>query len=136
SLVGRGFCGWQSHRRELAGPAVRQTIATRHLARTIKAAAGALPLTYVVETPFAMQLELNTMRPMVSVDDAAALLRGDTAAFVVTAHLPRLRKALGTGGAPRPPVPRAGRRGGPPPPGGETGPAASAPAPPAARGRA
>src|SRR5262249_16937273 len=47
-LLVLGFFGWQFHRRELDRPAVRQTIATRHLARTIKAAAGALPLTYVV----------------------------------------------------------------------------------------
>jgi 4-amino-4-deoxy-L-arabinose transferase-like glycosyltransferase len=112
-LLVLGFFGWQFHRRELDRPAVRQTIATRRLARTIQAAAGALPLTYVVDTPFAMQLELNTMRPMVSVDDAAALLRGDTAAFVVTAHLPRLRKALGTGGPPVHVVARAGDRGAP-----------------------
>src|SRR5262249_17590707 len=72
-----------------------------------------LPLASVVPTPLAMQLELNTMRAMVPVADAADLLRGDAAAFVVTAHLPRLRRALGTDGPPIHVVARAGDRGAP-----------------------
>ena len=112
-LLVLGFFAWQFHRREFGRRAVRETIATRALARTIQGVAGALPLTYVVDTPFAMQLELNTMRPLVPVDDAAALLRGDVAAFVVTAHLPRLRQALGTGGPPIHVVARAADHGAP-----------------------
>ena len=96
-----GFFVWEFHHRELRRPAVRQTIALEGLARRVRTAAGEdLPLTYVADSPFALQLALNTMRPPVSVDEAAALLRGDTAAFVVTAHLPKLFRALGTGGPP------------------------------------
>jgi 4-amino-4-deoxy-L-arabinose transferase-like glycosyltransferase len=96
-----GFFVWEFHHRALRRPAVRQTIALEELARGVQAAAGAsFPLTYVADSPFAMQLVLNTMRPPVSVDEAAALLRGDAAAFVVTARLPRLVRALGTGGPP------------------------------------
>jgi 4-amino-4-deoxy-L-arabinose transferase-like glycosyltransferase len=96
TLVMLGFFVWEFHRRELGRPAVHETRAIRELARTVEAAdGGALPLTYVADSPFAMQLVLNTMRPMVSVEEAAALLRGDAAAFVVTAHLPKLLRALG-----------------------------------------
>lgn len=99
-----GFFVWefhQFHHRELRRPAVRETIAIQALARDVQAVAGAaFPLTYVADSPFAMQLALNTMRPPVSVDEAAALLRGDAAAFVVTAHPPKLVRALGTGGPP------------------------------------
>lgn len=98
-----GFFVWefhQFHHRELRRPAVRETIAIQALARDVQAVAGAaFPLTYVADSPFAMQLALNTMRPPVSVDEAAALLRGDAAAFVVTAHPPKLVRALGTGPA-------------------------------------
>jgi 4-amino-4-deoxy-L-arabinose transferase-like glycosyltransferase len=101
AVVLLGFFVWEFHRRELRRPQVRETIATQRLARNVEAVAGtAFPLTYVAGTPFALQLALNTMRPPVSVDEAAALLRGEAAAFVVTAHLPKLRRALGAGGPP------------------------------------
>jgi hypothetical protein len=107
TLVMLGFFVWEFHHRELGRPAVHETRAIRELARTVEAAdGGALPLTYVADSPFAMQLVLNTMRPMVSAEEAAALLRGDAAAFVVTAHRPKLLRALG----PQAPSARAGAR--------------------------
>jgi 4-amino-4-deoxy-L-arabinose transferase-like glycosyltransferase len=96
TIVMLGFSVWEFHHRARARPAVRQTLAIRELARTVESAdERALPLTYVSDSPFAMQLALNTMRPTVSVEEAVALLRGDSAAFVVTAHLPKLVRALG-----------------------------------------
>jgi 4-amino-4-deoxy-L-arabinose transferase-like glycosyltransferase len=113
-VVMLGFFVWQFHDRALRRPAARETIALEELARTVQAVGGpALPLTYMADTPFAMQLALNTMRPLVSVDDAAALLRGDAAAFVVTAHLPKLTRALGTDAASVHVVALAGSRGTP-----------------------
>jgi 4-amino-4-deoxy-L-arabinose transferase-like glycosyltransferase len=109
-----GFFVWEFHARGLRRPAARETIALQELARTVQAVGGpALPLTYVADSPFAMQLVLNTMRPLVSVDEAAALLRGDAAAFVVTAHLPKLTRALGTDAASVHVVALAGDRGTP-----------------------
>jgi 4-amino-4-deoxy-L-arabinose transferase-like glycosyltransferase len=96
-VVMLGFFVWEFHHRLLRRAAVRETLATLELARSIQArGAAALPLTYVADSPFAIQLALNTMRPPISVDEAAALLQGEPAAFVVTAHLPKLLRALGT----------------------------------------
>jgi hypothetical protein len=95
-----GFFVWEFHRRELRRPAVRETIALEELAATVRAASDAsLPLTYVDDSPFAIQLALNSMRPLVSADEAAALLRGEDAAFVVTARRPKLTRALGADAA-------------------------------------
>ena len=107
-----GFFVWEFHHRELRRSAVRETMATLELARRLQdRGAAALPLTYVADSPFAIQLALNTMRPPVSVDEAAALLRGEPAAFVVTAHLPKLLRALGTAGRSTHVVARAADRG-------------------------
>jgi hypothetical protein len=96
-VVMLGFFVWEFHHRLMRRTAVRETVAIQELARSLQAkGVAALPLTYVADSSFAIQLVLNTMRPPVSVDEAAALLRGDAAAFVVTAHLPKLLRALGT----------------------------------------
>ena len=95
-----GFFVWEFHHHALRRSAVRQTQAILLLAREVEAAGGAgFPLTYVAGAPFAMQLALNTMRPPTAVEDAAALLRGDVAAFVVTPHVERLERMLGESGA-------------------------------------
>jgi hypothetical protein len=99
-----GFFVWEFHHRELRRPAVRQTQAVLALARDVEAVGGAsFPLTFVTSDtfgPLAMQVALNTMRPPVTVEEAAALLRRDAAAFVITPHLARLEGALGTSATP------------------------------------
>jgi 4-amino-4-deoxy-L-arabinose transferase-like glycosyltransferase len=70
------------------GPATRknlipETVALRDLARTVLASAGReFPLTHV-DAPYAFQFYLNTLRPLVTPERAAALLRGPDPAFVV-----------------------------------------------------
>jgi 4-amino-4-deoxy-L-arabinose transferase-like glycosyltransferase len=96
-VVMLGFLVWRFHANALRSRAVRETQAILALARDVETAGGAdFPLTYVAGAPFALQLALNTMRPPVSVEEAAALLRGDGAAFVVTPHVGRLEHLLGT----------------------------------------
>jgi hypothetical protein len=80
---------------------VQRTLAARDFAREIQAGPGGqFPLTYV-DTPFAIQFYLNTMRREVPTDRAAELLKGDVAAFVVvggTNKYQRLRELVGTNG--------------------------------------
>jgi len=74
---------------------VRRTLAMQELATVVAQSVGnRFPLTYV-DAPMALPLLLDTMREPVSVDRAAYLLAGDTAAFVVVEDPGRLRKALG-----------------------------------------
>src|SRR5262249_50534774 len=55
-----GFFVWEFHDRALGRPAARETIAIEELAQTVQAVGGpALPLTYLADTPFAMQPALN-----------------------------------------------------------------------------
>jgi dolichyl-phosphate-mannose-protein mannosyltransferase len=86
------------HRFRIREAGVRETLAFERLATRVRATLGDdVPLTYVDDTPFAFQLLLNTMRPSVSYEAAAALLRGDTAAVVAVANGPRLRRIVGPG---------------------------------------
>jgi hypothetical protein len=88
----------QYHRLEAREPGVRETLALARLATTMRSTLGdEIPLTYVDDTPFAFQLLLNTMRPTVSYDEAASLLRRDTPAVVAAAEPARLRRAVGAG---------------------------------------
>jgi 4-amino-4-deoxy-L-arabinose transferase-like glycosyltransferase len=101
AIAALGVFAVQYHRLERHRPAVRETLALQGLARTVRTAVGDdFPLTYVEDAPFAIQLALNTMRPPVSFDEAARLLRGDTAAFVVVGSVKRLRTALGADSPP------------------------------------
>ncbi|HEY3189098.1 MAG TPA: glycosyltransferase family 39 protein [Solirubrobacteraceae bacterium] len=82
-------------------PEVRETVAIQALARTVRAEVGdGFPLAYAVDAPFAVQLSLGTMRPPVTYPEAAELLRGGAAAFVVVGDLEQLRRALGTDSSP------------------------------------
>ncbi|MBK9140261.1 MAG: glycosyltransferase family 39 protein [Verrucomicrobia bacterium] len=69
------------------GPAARknlipETVAVRNLAREVIAAGGReFPLTHV-DSPYAFQYYLNTLRPLVTAERAAALLRGSEPVFV------------------------------------------------------
>ena len=109
-----GLSVWQYHHREFDHSTTRKTIAIEDLAHRVRAGLGGdVPLTYVDGTPFAMQLALNTMYPPISLDEAAALLRGDAAAFVVLPHLGRLRRALERHGTPVYELGRASDRGAP-----------------------
>jgi 4-amino-4-deoxy-L-arabinose transferase-like glycosyltransferase len=109
-----GYLVLEYHHNAYDESQVRRTIALQQLARTVQAGLGDdFPLTYVAGSPFAMQLALNTMRPLVTVDDAVALLRGSAAAFVVAPHLGRLRRALEQDGTPFYELGRASDRGAP-----------------------
>jgi 4-amino-4-deoxy-L-arabinose transferase-like glycosyltransferase len=89
--------GTQYHYMERRNPEVQQTLAIERLAATVRTAVGSdFPLMHTAETPHALQLSLNTMRPPVTIDEAAALLRGETAAFVVVRDLPGLERAIGS----------------------------------------
>jgi len=57
------------------------------------------PLTHV-DSPFAVQFYLNILHPSVSFERAAALLRGNAAAWVVVCDFAGLEKALGPGAQP------------------------------------
>lgn len=91
---------FQYQRLERRKPAIRETIAIQSLVRTVRERVGdAFPLTYTADCPYAVQLGFNTLRAPVSYAEAATLLRGDAAAFVVVASAPRLRQLLGPDGA-------------------------------------
>jgi hypothetical protein len=90
------FFALQYHRLEGKKPAIRETLAIMALARTVREQVGeTFPLTYAEDCPYALQLSLNTLRPTVSYEEAATLLRGDAAAFVAVGDEQRLRRALG-----------------------------------------
>src|SRR5262249_49530667 len=84
------------HHVESAKPEVQETIALQRMAATIRDAVGDdFPLAFTADTPYAMQLALNTMRPPVTIAEAAALLHGPAAAYVLVHDLRRLQRALG-----------------------------------------
>jgi hypothetical protein len=94
-------------------PAMRQTRAIQQLAQTIKAKVGSdFPLTHI-DDPVALDIELNTMRPLYygptksttgifdkdrlatyDYDAAAKLLQGPAAAFVVTFNREEIEKRM------------------------------------------
>jgi hypothetical protein len=64
-------------------PSVVMTLSVRELAESIAQQVGPdFPLTHT-DDPFALQFYLNTMRPTVSYEEAAQLLKGNAAAYVV-----------------------------------------------------
>jgi 4-amino-4-deoxy-L-arabinose transferase-like glycosyltransferase len=74
---------------------VDETLAARQVARLIPERLGAnAPLTYV-DSPFALQFYLNYLRPPVSFERAASLLRGSAAAWVAVHEFAGLQKELG-----------------------------------------
>jgi hypothetical protein len=77
-------------------PQVRETLAIQQLASAIRSAVGeTFPIAYMPGVPYALQLDLQTMRAPVTTTEAADLLRGDGAAFVVVGDVPALRRAVG-----------------------------------------
>lgn len=79
---------------------VAMTLSVRDFAQTLEHDVGAdFPLTHV-DDPYALQVYLNTMRPVVSYAAAAQLLEQDAAAFVVVSRPDLLRQARAPGGAP------------------------------------
>ena len=74
--------------------AVQRTRGMKQMASQLRTEVGAaFPLTYVGRNPsglylFPLQFYLNTMRPHVKLDEAAELLRGPAAAFVVLGKAP------------------------------------------------
>jgi len=101
ALIALAVFTLQYQRLEPKKPAIRQTAAIQSLVRTVRARVGdAFPLTYVPDTPYAVQLAFNTLRETVSYAEAAALLRGETPVFVVVPNAPRLRRLLGADAGP------------------------------------
>ncbi|HEY2385501.1 MAG TPA: glycosyltransferase family 39 protein [Candidatus Binatia bacterium] len=85
------------HRREH----VRRTLAILHLHDAIASRVGEdFALTYTRDVPFAVQLTFNTMRPAVTIRDAAALLRADAPTYVVVRDTMRVRRRMGRGAPP------------------------------------
>ncbi len=79
------------------GERVRRTLAILELSHAVHDRVGNdFPLTYVDDVSFALQLTFNTMRPTVTVREAAALLREETPAYVVVHDAESLRRALGS----------------------------------------
>jgi hypothetical protein len=74
--------------------AVQRTLGMKEMAGRLRGSVGAqFPLTYAGRTSsglylYPLQFYLNTMRPHVTLDDAAALLRGSAAAFIVVGKAP------------------------------------------------
>lgn len=94
-IAALGIFTFEYHRLARRRPAVRETLALQALAKTVHTAVGDdFALTYVDDTPFAIQLLLDTMRPPVSRDTAARLLESDAATFVVVRDLAPLRRLL------------------------------------------
>lgn len=75
---------------------VKETVGIKEMASSVRQLVGEqFPLTHL-GSPFAIQFYLNTMRPWVEPEQAAELLRGDAAAFVVVRNVSDLTDALGT----------------------------------------
>lgn len=75
--------------------AVQESLAARQAARLIAERLGAdAPVTYV-DSPFAVQFFLGHVRPTVSIERAAELLRGEDAAWVAVCDFAKLEAALG-----------------------------------------
>lgn len=69
---------------------VQTTLGMRELAAKVRGTFGEqFPLVHV-DTPFALQFYLNTVRPLTSFERAAALLRGDDPAFVAVSSFDKL----------------------------------------------
>ena len=75
-------------------PYVSRTKQVQAMARWLEMAGAAdLPLSHV-DSPFALQFYLNTMRPTVSFERAAKMLAGDATVFVAVHDLARLKKSF------------------------------------------
>jgi 4-amino-4-deoxy-L-arabinose transferase-like glycosyltransferase len=76
-----------------------ETMRAQQASRLIAERVGSnAPLTYV-DSPFGVQFYLNNVRPTVSFERAAALLRGNASAWVVVCDFARLQKELGSDAA-------------------------------------
>jgi 4-amino-4-deoxy-L-arabinose transferase-like glycosyltransferase len=77
-----------------------ETLALKSLADDVRSTVGAqFPLTHV-DCPYALQFYLETWRPWVTPEQAADLLRGDAAAFLVVVNLEKVKEQLGTNAPP------------------------------------
>jgi 4-amino-4-deoxy-L-arabinose transferase-like glycosyltransferase len=90
----------EAHIMPRRSPRVQETLSARQASRLIAERLGAnAPLTHV-DSPFAVQFYLNSVRPSVSFERAAELLRGNAAACIVVCDFANLEKALGPGAGP------------------------------------
>jgi 4-amino-4-deoxy-L-arabinose transferase-like glycosyltransferase len=89
-----GF-GLYSHVIRARDPKVRQTVLTRDFANHLRAQVGEdFPFAHV-DSPYALQFFLNTMRPEISYQEARRLLTGSRPAFVVVWRMERFEKETG-----------------------------------------
>lgn len=94
AVVACGFFVVQYHYVARLDPDVQVTLALRHLATEIERAGGGDALEFA-EAPPALQVVLNVLRPALSLEDAAMLLRNPAPAFIVVENPARLRRMLG-----------------------------------------
>jgi hypothetical protein len=93
-----GF-GLYSHVLRARDPKVRQTVLVRDFANHLRAEVGEdFPFLHV-DSPYALQFFLNTMRPEISYEEARRLLTGVPPAFVVVRRMDRFEKETGLGAA-------------------------------------
>ena len=80
---------------------VKNTLTMKEIADSVRSQVGEqFPLTYVVDSPYAVQFYLNSYRPLISQTQAVELLRGDAAAFVAVRDTNQFQMSLGTNGPP------------------------------------
>lgn len=96
SLIALSFLVVYHHGLSRRSRFVRETLALKAIAGTIREKVGEqFPLTHM-DDPYEIQFWLNTLRPSVSPAVAAGLLRGPAAAFIMVTDFPALQEALGT----------------------------------------
>jgi hypothetical protein len=89
-----GF-GLYSHVFRAKDPKVRQTVLARDFANHLRAQVGEdFPFAHV-DSPYALQFFLNTIRPETSYEEARRLLTGVPPAFVVVRRMDRFKKETG-----------------------------------------
>lgn len=93
--VALGLAAVKYHVADAQKPRTVKTEGMKQLAKQVRAKAGdEFPLTYT-ESPCGLQFYLNMKRSLVSLSDAARLLRSESAAFVVVTNFARLQQEMG-----------------------------------------
>lgn len=96
AAVGAGFF-WYYHVAQARNPVVIQTVGLRQLAAQLEARLGPRPPILFTDAPFALQFYLNTMRPRLSLADAAQCLAATTPVMVAVQDPKSLRGLLAPG---------------------------------------
>lgn len=93
-LAGAFFC-LQSHLLDAKNAEVQQTLAIQRLAGILPERIGEGASLEYVDTPYALQLSLNTLRPAISFPEAAARLSGEPPTVVAVVDVNRLKRIMG-----------------------------------------